>query len=79
MVNQFLCKHILFYLEEEEYDKLNDAQHGFRKGRPCLNVFVSNNLSEDKATCVDMVYLDYAEDSNTVERVQRSLQKYYME
>ena len=50
----------------EEYDKLNDAQHGFRKGRSCfsalLNVFdnILNYLSEHKATCVDMVYFDYA-------------------
>ena len=47
----------------ELHDILNDTQHGFRKDRSCLSVLINvfdNILSEDKATCVDMTYLDYA-------------------
>ena len=49
---------------------LNDVQHGFRRGRSCLSAILNvfNYLSEDKATCVDMVYLDYAKAFDKVDR-----------
>ena len=60
---------IVEYLEDN--NKLNEGQHGFRKGRSCVSQLLQHcdNLLENvkKGHNVDVIYLDFAKAFDTVD------------
>ena len=62
VLEKIITKKITTYLEDS--NKMNDGQHGFRRGRSCLSQLLAHHdriiTSLESNTMIDVVYLDFS-------------------